>query len=67
MNKHFFDLCNYDKTHYLFDNTNNIVLRKMNDECGGSVVEEFVGLRPKMYSLKYGIQEKKTAKGLRNV
>lgn len=64
-NKHFFDLCNYDKTHYLFDNTNNKVLRKMKDECGGSVVEEFVGLRPKMYSLKYGSQEKKTAKGVK--
>ena len=64
-NKHLFDLSNYDKTHYLFDNTNNKVLRKMKDECGGSVVEEFVGLRPKMYSLKYGSQEKKTAKGVK--
>ena len=64
-NKHLFDLSNYDKTHYLFNNTNNKVLRKMKDECGGSVVEEFVGLRPKMYSLKYGSQGKKTAKGVK--
>ena len=37
----------------------------MKDECGGAVIEEFIGLRPKMYSLKYGSQEKKTAKGVK--
>ena len=36
----------------------------MNDETAGVPVEEFVGLRPKMYSMKFDNQEKKTAKGI---
>ena len=65
--KHLFDLSNYDKNHYLFDNTNNKVLRKMKNECGGPVVEEFVGLRPKMYSLKHGNQKKENCRGHKEV
>lgn len=34
-----------------------MVMGKMKDECGGNVVEEFVGLKPKMYSLLYGYEE----------
>ena len=64
-NKELFDLSNYKKSHELYDNTNNKVLGKMKDECGGAVIEEFIGLRPKMYSLKYSSQEKKTAKGVK--
>ena len=46
--KHRFDTGNFEKQHYLYDNTNKKVLGKMKDECGGVVIEEFVGLRPKM-------------------
>ena len=60
-----FDTSNFETSHYLYDCTNKKVLGKMKDECGGAVIEEFVGLRPKMYSLKYGDQEKKTAKGVK--
>ena len=66
-NKELFDLSNYKKSHELYDNSNNKVLGKMKDECGGAVIEEFIGLRPKMYSLKYGSQEKKTAKGVKKM
>lgn len=37
----------------------------MKDECGGTSIQEFIGLRPKMYSLLYDGQEKKTAKGVK--
>ena len=33
--------------------------------CAGTVVEEFVRLRPKMYSQKYRNAEKRTAKGVK--
>ena len=37
----------------------------MKDECAGLPIQEFVGLRPKMYSLLYsGGKEKRTAKGI---
>ena len=64
-NKQLFDLSNYEKDHAIFDDTNKKVLGKMKDECGGAVIEEFVGLRPKMYSLKYDGAEKKAAKGVK--
>lgn len=37
----------------------------MKDECGVKPIEEFIGLRPKMYSLLYDGMEKKTAKGVK--
>lgn len=37
----------------------------MKDECGEAPIQEFIGLRPKMYSLLYDGQEKKTAKGVK--
>ena len=40
------------------------MIGKMKDETAGVPLEEFVGLRPKMYSIKFGNQEKKTAKGI---
>ena len=63
--RHLFDTSNYDKDHCLYSVKNCKVLGKMKDECAGTVVEEFVGLRPKMYSLKYGNSEKRTAKGVK--
>ena len=37
----------------------------MKDELAGQVMDEFVGLRPKMYSVKHGGVEKKRAKGIK--
>ena len=37
----------------------------MKDECAGLSIQEFVGLKSKMYSLMYGDgEEKRTAKGI---
>ena len=60
-----FDTSNYKETDPLYSKVNNKVLGKMKDELGGEVMQEFVGLRSKMYSLKHGTVEKKTAKGIK--
>ena len=60
-----FDLSNYPDGPYK-DNTNKKVLGKFKDECEGKSPCEFIGLRPKMYSLKCGKDEKKTAKGVKS-
>ena len=62
---HLFDLSNYDDDSPYRDDTNKKVLGKFKDECDGKSPSEFVGLRPKMYSLKIGSQETKTAKGVK--
>ena len=63
-----FDTSEYDRDHFLFSSRNKKVLGKMKDETHGIPVQEFVGLRPKMYSLLYQEGgrdvEKKTAKGI---
>ena len=59
-----FDLSNYPEGPYK-DDTNKKVLGKFKDECEGKSPSEFIGLRPKMYSLKCGSDEKKTAKGIK--
>ena len=47
-----------------YDNTNKKILGKFKDECEGKAPSEFVGLRPKMYSIKIGNESKSTAKGV---
>jgi len=47
------------------DNTNKKVLGKFKCETEGKVIEEFIGLRPKMYSLKLETSEKLTCKGVK--
>lgn len=61
---HYFDTSNYAPGHYLHSKVNMKVLGKMKDECGGVPPEEYVGLRPKMYSMLVDGTEKKTAKGV---
>ena len=60
-----FDTSNFPTDHPLFSNANKKVIGKMKDEMGGEAIKEFVGLRSKMYSLKVGTAEKKTAKGIK--
>lgn len=50
-NASLFDTSNIDKDHYLYSKTNCKVLGKMKDECRGTPIQEFIGLRPKMFSL----------------
>ena len=60
-----FDTSNYPASHPQFNKTNAKVLGKMKDELAAVPGVEFVGLRPKMYSLlAYDGEEKKTAKGV---
>ena len=63
-----FDTSEYSNDHFLFSTSNKKVLGKMKDETHGVPIEEFVGLRPKMYSLLYTENsktvEKKVAKGI---
>ena len=46
----YFDFSNYDKEHPLYDPKNKAVVGLFKDECGSSVMDEFVGLRSKCYA-----------------
>ena len=63
--QHLFDTCKYNPDHFLYSLHNKKVIGKMKDECDGKIIEEFVGLRPKMYSMVFDGKEKKTAKGIK--
>ena len=45
-----FDYSNYSTKSMRYDNSNKLVIGKMKDETGGVAIEEFVRLKPKMYS-----------------
>ena len=62
---HLFDTSDYPTDHRLHSTTNKKVLGKMKDEMAGTAINEFVGLRAKMYSILCGTIEKKTAKGIK--
>lgn len=63
----YFDFSNYPPDHTLYNLNNASIPGLMKDESCGIPIDEFVGLRPKMYSLKYGNQVKKTAKGINKI
>ena len=60
--KELYDMSDFDSSSEFYDDTNKKVLGKFKDECDGKPPSEFVGLRPKMYSLRCGTSEKKTGK-----
>ena len=63
--KHLYDFSNYSKDSRFFDETNKKLIGKMQDEFGGIIVSEFVGLKSKMYSIKKNDgKEHNTAKGV---
>ena len=49
-NKEIFDFSNYSTKSKDYDDSNKLVIGKMKDETRGVVIEEFVGLKPSMYS-----------------
>ena len=49
--KQMFDFSNYSIKSKYYDNLNKLNIGKMKDETGGVAIEEYVGLKPKMYSL----------------
>ena len=64
-NKHLFDFSNFLKDSKLFDMANKKVIGKMKDVSEGKIVDEFVGLKSKMYSMKnIDGKESNTAKGV---
>ena len=64
-----FDFSSYPSDHKSYSKKNKKVLGKFKDEVDGKIIEEFIGLKPKMYSIKIhtGKPEediKKKAKGI---
>jgi hypothetical protein len=61
-----YDTSDYPEDHPLYSTVNKKALGKMKDECNGRPIAEYVGLRPKMYSiLEAGGHNIKKAKGVR--
>ena len=68
MGKHadLYDTSGYPEDHPLHSTANKKVLGKMKDECSGRPIAEYIGLRPKMYSiLEVGGDNIKKAKGVK--
>ena len=60
-----FDFSNYSKDSKFFDDTDKKVIDKMKDEYGGVIIDQFIGLKSKMYSIKkIDGSESSTAKGV---
>ena len=63
--KDLFGFSNYSRQSKFFDDANKNVIGKMKDEYGGVVIDKFVGLKSKMYSIKkIDGSESSTAKGV---
>ena len=63
--KYLFDFSNYSEDSKFFYDTNKKVNGKMKDEYGGVTIDQFVGLKSKMYSIKkIDDSESNTAKGV---
>ena len=63
-NLNLYDTSNYDTNHELYSNKNKKVIGLMKDEANGIPIQEFVGLRAKLYSYKLLDNEFKKAKGV---
>ena len=50
--KDLFDFSNYSKDSKFYDIANKKVIGKMKDEYGGVIIDQFIGLKSKMYSIK---------------
>ena len=61
------DFRNYSSKSKYYNNPNKSIIGKMKNETGGVVIEEIVGLKPKIYSFLVGNNEHKKAKGVNKV
>ena len=59
-----YDTSNYPEDHILYSNKNKKVLGKFKDETAGAQINEFVGLRSKLYCYSFNSEEIKKAKGI---
>ena len=63
--KDLFDFSNYSKDSKCFNDANKKAIGKMKDEYGGVIIDQFIGLKSKMYLIKQIIgSESSTAKGV---
>ena len=63
--KHLFDFSNYPEDSKFFDQANKKVIGKIKDESEGKIINKFVGLKSKMYSMfSDDGKESNTAKGV---
>ena len=63
--KNLFDSSNYSKDSTFYDDTNKNVIGKMKDEYGGAIIDQFIRLKSKMYSIKkINGSESSTTKGV---
>ena len=63
--KYLFDFSNFPKNSKFFDEANKKVIGKMKDVSEGKIIDEFVGLKSKMHSMKnIDGKESNTAKGV---
>ena len=63
-NKKMFDFSHYSTKSKNYHNSNKSVIGKMKDETGGVAIEEFVGLKYRMYSFLVANNEHKKTKEL---
>ena len=64
--KDLYDFSEYPKDHPLYDESNKKVIGKMKDETNSKPIQEFIGLRSKMYSVLLSKDKNKaTAKGVK--
>ena len=61
-NKAMFDFNNYSTKSKYYDDLNKLVIGKMKDKTEGFAIDEFVGLKPKVYSLLVGNNDYKKQK-----
>ena len=60
-----FDFSNYSKDSTFYDDTNKKVIGKMKEQYGGAIIDQFIGLKSKMYSIKkINGSESSTTKGV---
>ena len=63
--KDFFDSSNYSKDSRFYDESNKKIIGKMKDEYDGVIIDEFIGLKGKMYSIKkFNGSQSSTANGV---
>ena len=63
--KDWFNFSNYSKDCKFYDDANKKVIGKMKDEYTGVIIDQFVGLKSKIYSIrKIDGNESRTAKGV---
>ena len=61
-----YDFSDYPKEHSLHNETNKKIIGKFKDECSGVAIAEYIGLRPKLYSIMRADEQViKKAKGVK--